>query len=56
MSLFNKAKQLVGQHKKEADQAIDQAAALIEDKVPDQHDAQVAQAADKAKDIVSKLD
>lgn len=56
MSLFDKAKQLVGQHKKEVDEAIDKAAALIEDKVPDQHDAQVAQAADKAKDIINKLE
>ena len=55
MSFFDNAKELVGQHKKETDQAVDEAAALLENQVPDHHDAKVAQAANKAKDAINKL-
>lgn len=55
MSFLDNVKKLAGQHKKEVDKAVDEAALLIEKKMPDQHDAKVAQAADKAKDAVNKL-
>ncbi len=55
MSFLDNVKKLAGEHQKEVDKAVDEAAVLIEKKVPDQHDAQVAQAADKAKDAIHKL-
>ena len=55
MSFLDRAKKLFGQHTNETDRAIDEAAALLENQVPDQDDAKVAQAANKAKDAINKL-
>jgi hypothetical protein len=55
MGLLDKLKGLTKGHKKDIDKGIDKAADVIQSKTPDQHDAKVETAAEKAKDIVDKL-
>jgi hypothetical protein len=55
MGLLDKLKGLTKGHKKDIEKGIDKAADVIEGKTPDQHDAKVESAAEKAKDIVDKL-
>jgi hypothetical protein len=54
--LFDKVKGLVKGREKQINQGIDKVADVVESKTPDQHDAKVEQAAEKAKDFVDKLD
>ncbi|MCX6519784.1 MAG: antitoxin [Actinobacteria bacterium] len=56
MGLFDKVKGLVKGREKQINQGIDKVADVVESKIPDQHDAKVEQAAEKAKDFVDKLD
>jgi hypothetical protein len=56
MGLFDKVKGLVKGREKQINQGIDKVADVVESKTPDQHDAKVEQAAEKAKDFVDKLD
>ena len=56
MGIFDKAKEFVVEHEEEVDKAIDKVADVVGDKVPEQHAAKVAQAAEKAKGFVDKLD
>ena len=55
MGLLDKLKGLAKGHKKEINQGIDKVSDVVESKTPDQHDAKVEDAAEKAKDIVEKL-
>ena len=56
MELFDKAKDLVAEHDKQVEEAIDKVADVVENKVGKQHAGQVADAAEKAKEFVDKLD
>lgn len=56
MGILDKIKGLVGGNTDKVDGAIDQAADVAKDKVPDAHDDKVDMAADKAKDVVEGLD
>ena len=56
MGLFDKVKGLAKGREKQINQGIDKVADIVESKTPDQHDAKVEQAAEKAKDFVDKLD
>ena len=56
MGLLDKIKGLTKGREKQIKQGIDKVADAVEKKVPDQHDAKIGQAADKAKDLVDKLD
>jgi hypothetical protein len=56
MGLFDKVKGLVKGREKQINQGIDKVADVVESKTPDQHDAKVEQAAEKAKDCVDELD
>ncbi len=56
MGLLDKIKGLIKGREKQIKQGIDKVADVVEKKVPDQHDAKIGQAADKAKDLVDKLD
>jgi hypothetical protein len=56
MGLFDKVKGLVKGREKQINQGIDKVADVVESKTPDQHDAKVEQAAEKAKDFVDELD
>ena len=56
MGIFDKAKKLVGKHEKEVKDGIDKVADVVEDKVPDKYDAKVGEAAEKAKDLIDKID
>jgi hypothetical protein len=56
MSFLDKAKGLISGHKSEVKSGLDKVADVIEEKVPDQYDAKVEQAADAAKNVVDKLD
>ncbi len=56
MDLFDKAKDLVAEHDKQVDEAIDKVADVVEKKVGEKHSGQVADAAEKAKGFVDKLD
>jgi hypothetical protein len=56
VGIFDKAKDFVAEHDDEVEAAIDKVADVIEEKVPDQHDAKVEKAAEKAKEFVEKLD
>ena len=56
MGLFDKVKGLAKGRESQIKQGIDKVADVIESKTPDQHDAKVEQAAEKAKDFVDKLD
>lgn len=55
MGFLDKLKGLTKGRKKEINQGIDKAADLAASKVPDEHDAKVEAAAEKAKDVVEKL-
>ena len=55
MGLLDKVKGLKKGHEKQIDQGVDKAAEVAKDKVPDQHDAKVESAAEKAKDVVEGL-
>ena len=55
MGLLDKVKGLKKGHEKQIDQGVDKAATVAKDKVPDEHDAKVDQAADTIKDAVDKL-
>ena len=55
MGFLDKLKGLTKGHKKEINQGIDKAADVAASKVPDEHDAKVEAAAEKAKDVVEKL-
>lgn len=56
MGLLDKIKGLTKGREKQIKQGIDKVADVVEKKVPDQHDAKIDQAADKAKGLVDKLD
>jgi len=56
MGLLDKVKGLTKGREKQIKQGIDKAADVIQKKVPDQHDAKIETAADKAKGFVDKLD
>ncbi len=56
MGLFDKVKGLVKGREAQIKQGIDKVADVVESKTPDQHDAKVEQAAEKAKGLVDKLD
>jgi hypothetical protein len=56
MSFLDKAKGLISDHKTEVKSGLDKVADVIEEKVPDQYDSKVEQAADAAKNAVDKLD
>jgi hypothetical protein len=55
MGFMDKLKGLTKGHKKEIEQGIDKAAEVVESKVPDQYDSNVAAAADKVEEVVEKL-
>jgi MT0933-like antitoxin protein len=55
MGLFDKVKGLAKGREKQIKQGIDKAADVIQSKTPDQHDAKVDAAAEKAKGLVDKL-
>jgi len=50
--IIGKAKEMLGDHPDQVDQAIDKAADLVEEKTPDNVDGIVEQVADKAKDAL----
>jgi hypothetical protein len=50
--MIGKAKDLLGEHEEQVDQAIDKAADVVEQKTPDSVDPMVQQAAEKAKDAL----
>ena len=56
VGLLDSIKGVVKGNKKTIDQGIDKAAAVVQQKTPDQVDGAVQQAADAAKDAVDKLD
>ena len=56
MGLLDKLKGMLGGNKDKATQGVDKVADVAQDKLPDQHDAKVDQAADAAKDQIDKLD
>lgn len=56
MGLLDKIKGLTKGREKQIKQGIDKVADVVQSKVPDQHDAKVDQAVDKAKGLVDKLD
>jgi hypothetical protein len=56
MGLMDTIKGWVGGNKQKASGGVDKAAGVVKDKVPDQHDKKVDQAADAAKDQINKLD
>ena len=55
MGLLDKLKGLTKGHKKDINSGIDKVSDVVESKVPDQHDAKVESAAEKAKDAVEGL-
>ena len=55
MGLLDKLKGLTKGHKKDINSGIDKVSDVVESKVPDQHDAKVESAAEKAKDVVEGL-
>ena len=56
MGILDKLKDLVKGKGDEVDSAIDKAADLADDKTGGKHTDKIEQAADKAKDVVDKLD
>ena len=56
MGLLDSIKGVVKGNKSTIDQGIDKAAAVVQQKTPDQADGAVQQAADAAKGVVDKLD
>ncbi|QXC59706.1 antitoxin [Aquihabitans sp. G128] len=56
MGFIDKIKDVVGDNADKAEQAIDKAADLVDDKTGGKHSKQIDGAADKAKDLIEKLD
>lgn len=56
MGLFDKLKGAAKGHEDQIKQGIDKVADVVESKAPDSVDGKVEAAAEKAKDIVDKLD
>ncbi|MEZ5245810.1 MAG: antitoxin [Acidimicrobiales bacterium] len=56
MGILDKIKGLVGGNADKVEDAIDKAAEVVKDKVPDAHDDKIDMAAEKAKDLVDDLD
>ena len=56
MGIFDKIKDTVAGNADKAEQVIDKAADLVDDKTGGKHSKQIDGAADKAKDFVEKLD
>ncbi len=56
MGFLDKIKETIGGKAGKADQAIDKAAEVIDDKTGHKHTEQIDRAAGKAKDVVEKLD
>jgi len=56
MGLLDKVKGLIKGREKQIKQGIDKVADVVQKKTPDQHDAKIETAADKAKGFVDKLD
>ncbi len=56
MGVLDKAKGLLGKNKKTAAKAVDTAADAVQSKTPDSVDDKVEMAADKAKDVIEKID
>ena len=56
MGIFDKAKDLIGGNAKKVEDGIDKAADMAKDKVGEEHADKIDQAAEKAKDVVDKLD
>ena len=56
MGIMDKLKDLVKGKGEQIDSAIDKAADLADDKTGGKHTDKIEQAADKAKDVVDKLD
>ncbi len=54
MGIFDKAKDMVGEHNTEADQAIDKVADLAEEKTGGQHTEQIDAAAEQVKEELDK--
>ena len=50
--IIGKAKEMLGEHQEQVDEAIDKAADVVEEKTPDNVDGMVEQAAQKAKDEI----
>jgi uncharacterized protein YjbJ (UPF0337 family) len=50
--MIGKAKEMLGEHSEQVDEAIDKAAEAVEGKTPDNVDGMVEQAAQKAKDAI----
>ena len=55
MGLLDKLKAMLGGNKEQVKSGIDKASDTAQKAVPDQHDAKVDMAADKAKDVVDGL-
>ena len=56
MGIFDKAKDLISENEDKIVDGIEKAADLAKDKLPDQHDGKVDQAAGKLEEIVKKID
>ena len=56
MGIFDKAKDLISGNKEQVKGGIDKAADVVDDKTGNQHTDKIETAADKAKDVVDKLD
>jgi len=56
MSIIDKIKGLVSKNAEKAPEAIDKVADVVDDKTGHKHTDKIDQAADKAKDLVEKLD
>ncbi len=56
MGIFDKAKDLISENEEKIVDGIEKAADLAKDKLPDQHDGKVDQAADKLQGLVKKID
>lgn len=56
MGIFDKAKDLISEHDDQIVDGIEKVADIAKDKLPDQHDAKVDQAADKIEGLIKKLD
>jgi hypothetical protein len=55
MGIFDKAKDLAGEHGEQVDQGIDKAAELIDEKTGGQHTEQIEQGAQQAKDAMGDV-
>lgn len=56
MDIVNKIKGVVSGNADKADEVIDKAADLIDDKTGNKHSDKIDSAAEKAKDLIDKLD